>query len=711
MTTRTGEIVTMPMVSEEGPHGSSVASRFASAEIALFMIEDLMADVQALRARGEVGTGDSIKREVSVGAADPIIGDQAVPPKHNNEYQTVSRPSATAPGVMTAGGVQLTASRHLTGPGRTPEQKEDIVRDRATAAGIEANVRGATLIMRGLPDGSFRMVTAYPNAAVTSSATRNETRDMPLLRMGADDRTEPPSAAETALAEAEAGLADSTAAGAAAKVACDQSQEAARQAVETTLSVLTDLDEGPAREACGALQGATRAWQQAEMAHATLTQQHDDAKAAKTRLGRELGGRGNHVNALTVNRDAARVAATAAPADNALQRDLRLAEEALAEAQSALDFATAVDAGLDAQIAAYRAEVDKAAAERDRLAGEMDTAEVAAKAAAGDATAQKAKDAALASTRALAAFGAAKLALDEAETAIEQAKLARSLAEEALAQRKATPPVSARDRLGEALAEGGEAFDSARRQWAEDILVLETILADDRDQREKAAIALGAERDLLRQEELKAETALDEAYGALDRVTAVADGRVTPEMEQAMSKAGAAEKLLEELSARRRELTARHRDERAQLRNQAILDDVNIALAKARLEATAERLLHDAAGGADAETDKRVRQLEAEERSRAKHVAYREAVDAARLAKSAADIAAEELEAATEALDRMVKRGLGIGEPLAQAAIKKVDALTVLRDETEQALADAEAAREAAQAEMSAAQKAARALA
>lgn len=706
LTTRTGENVIMPLVSEQGPHSSNVASRFASAEIALHMIEELMADVQAVRARGEIETGDAIKREIAIDPSGEIIGDQAVPFKLGNNYQSVPRPNFGAPG-MTVGGSQLTSSKHLTGNGKTQDEKDEIVRDRVASVGIEANVRGATLIMRGLPDGSFRMVTAYPNAEVTSSATRNESRDMPISRLGADDRTELPSVAERQLEKANQTFADSKGMAKTAATVRDQASSAALQAFVESQDAILAAGEGAAREACTRLQSCARDWTQADMAARALRARHQDAVVAQQRVGKEIGGRGSHVNALEVARNTCQIALTGSPGDKGLERDLRLAEEALQEAQTALDFAHSVNAGLTAQTATFGAKADDAEAKRDQLGVVMNDALVDSKASAGDDIAKSVKDKAIITASSMVVYADKKLAANDAGTAVAQARLAKSLAEEALAHRNDNPPLSAEDRLGAAVAEGGTAFDAARQQWAEDIAALEMLLEVDRSEREKATIALAAERDTVREQEIRAQKDLDATIENLSRLASASQRAMSPELQKAISDASAAEKVFERISTTRRQLTATVRDQRAQQRNQAILDETNIALAKARLEAKAERMLFDE-GASNALEESQVKRLEAEEMMCAKRTAFRMAVDAARLAKSAAEMAAEELQAATDTLDRMVARGLDMTDTTAKATVNKVDALTHLRDETEDARVAAEIAKEAAQVDMNAAEKAAR---
>ncbi|MCA0870700.1 hypothetical protein LCL97_07690 [Seohaeicola saemankumensis] len=727
-TTDSGETVSLPDVTQRGPNAVGSASRWASAEAQILAVEQLLAEAQQARARGEIDEDTKLKQTTLIDPGDEAIGHSA--------KLTPSAPGSTTyvfPGTTT----QVPSPARLD---KTPAQlasladtptKSDVIRKRAEAVTIERNVRGATTILQAMPDGSFRTVTAYPDESVTTAELLDETRNAALSNDPNDVQARQLVLAGAALTAATQQVADATNAATAAAAERDTRKQAAMDAIRASIEALPTVPEGwdsTAHDALLALQRAVQKHTPAKQQIEALEDSEADLLAAKATIDAEVNAATANVANLTAIRNTAQAQSQPGAmtglsnADKALRRNAYYAAERnLTEAQTALDWVEDVQAALEAQYRSFVQAMPKAIAEEDKLKQAADFAFQAAVAATDEPTARDIRDKAEANTRAMSAYAEAQQAAKDADVAVNEARRVRALAQESVDQKTEQAPITddavtaerdaRKDELQQALAAGGDAFAEKKQQWLDEIDAVAKMMEDDAIDRAARVQKIDAERDVARDAQDAARKALDTAVAALDEF---GDDTSSEGFKQAVLRVDELTRARDAAEATFKRIRGQYQDFKEQARMQDREDETNIELARARAEAVATEAevaqLTAAGTPIPEELAKRKALADATEAHRKAELDYYQSVDAARQAKAALRVVTEALEDATVEMDRISAGPGGSTSPEAGAAMDKIDKLTRLRDDHETAETEAIARREALQTAMNDAARAARAL-
>lgn len=623
----------VPIVQQLGPNAAGGASRSGSGLTALYMIEDALAKVHESRSYGAINAGDRYVIDSERRSDGSDVGEAA-------GLENVG--TASNPSYRDAAGAQVPSAGRLANASKTASQKEAVVKKRAEAVLIERHVKSSKVVVQAMPDGSFRTITAFPDARVAADAFgKSNGLNTPETPKSLDD--ERASAQQAALAEAETYAAVSRDASGQAKEARKDELKAKADAYHDALATVAGLVSGGDATDRRLMAASVAAMEldYAESERKSTAAALDQATATLTTLQARLGVVKGNVQGL-VNAVAAAETDYAAAADDG-QRATRAttwqrASEALGAAQSEkayLEGYIAECATLKQTLSTQKSDAEDAAAEA------KEAFEKAFKAAAALAGA----DAAKAAIRAQRAVEQTRLDLAAVEKDLrileDKARLAETLVEEIKARIEvATPPDPAEveaeraartNALADALAEGPEALEDARRDWAGEIDGVAEMFRDDavgraqslaglKDRFEQAKAAADATDKLLRQKEK-----------ALSRMPA---DPAEPRAEAEAEVAGLKTKLSQQRAASAR-LKSQVKAARVDDQRQQKLDDASIAVARSVLDATVADVEAKKAA-ADGATD------QAEKLARAEKAAKTEALRRAEHAEALADIAERE---------------------------------------------------------------------
>lgn len=719
--TQSGEAVTVPDVTRKGPHAVGAASRFASAEAAIQLVEGLLAEAHQARSRGETNEDTKLVQKTLNAPTDDVIGHSAklTPKVGGNGYMN----PATGADVPSANRLDKTPAQ-LLAQGTT---KTDVIRDRAQAVTIERTVRGATVVLKAMPDGSFRTVTAYPDEDVAMASLRDDSTGMAVETDGDILRQRALATAQTALTAANQDITTREQELGQANQARDAAKQVAYNAISASIQALPA--DGPARDALVALQRAT----QAHVPVADQIEGHDqaeiDIKRALRSVDAEIQGRQNHVANLSVTEANMQALVTAIPTTPGLSNadkkqrndDLRAAQKNVAEAQSKLDTAEDAKVALQAQLQANTDAMLETLAQETKLADAMQDAYDAAVAASDAGTADDVQEKARANSRAMTGFKLAQQAAKDAEVAVTQAKQVATRAQEAVDQNSTPGPSTdeaiaqerdaRKDELQQALTTGGDAFAEKKQQWLDEIDAVEQMMADDAVDRARRVQDINAERELANTAQDAARKALIKATDALD---AFGDDVSSAAFKAAVDLVDDLTRARDAAEATFKAIRGQYQDFKEQARMQDREDACNIELARARAEAVAieAEVAQLTATGTPVppEVTKRKAMADAIETMRKASLEFYQAVDTARQAKATVRVVQDQLDAATAArakLNTVVPPATPEQINKAQA---KVDALTQLLATSNDAVTDTEAQRDAAQLAMGASEKAVTAL-
>ncbi|EEB84352.1 kinetoplast DNA-associated protein, putative [Roseobacter sp. GAI101] len=702
-TLRTGENVEVALMQEQGPNASNVGSRFASAFDEMQMIEELLIDVQGARRRGEIDEGASIKKEVVVDAAKPVIGHQAIPVHDGSKYVKLGTTD------------QLPSSGQLK-TSKTALDNAATMRDRIKSTGIEKNVRAATMIMRGLPDGTYRLVTAYPNSSVTGESFLEENTATPL-KSGKDaalaDKSHSLARAEAELTEADQEVRDSAKAVEAASAQSDAAKDTYEKAILAEAASLPawDSDNAAAHTTLAKLQSRARNWSRAKMAFDGMAQMESDFATVRMELGKDILNSNGVVAACQgqVGIEQGNVAAVPPAANNASNADkklakaalwaandlLRAAQNAVLDAQRNHQFLLDTQTALNAQIQTFSAARKAALENADSALKPMDDAYAEAVVASSKEQADQAKQAAIDSAKTAGEYTAAKIALEAAKVASDQAKLAQAIALEAVGQHDTKGPKSAATLLEEAAKEGPEALSAARKSWEEDMQAVAAHLEYERAELGKEAATLKAAKNKAAEVLLAAETAEQEAAEALQKLIDDGVDQSSPEFNKAIN-------LVVDLGGARNRAEANAREASnvaegvvARFEASEREDKLMVGIGRAQL-ATAIARQESESDATNVNKKKALDLALAKEDALKKSLDHEQAAEGTRLANASLRVVEQELEAATDALDRLSPTSEKMKDPTigdrVKSMIATIDKIAALREQQEQVVEKAVAA-------------------
>lgn len=617
--TRTGETVSIPDSRAKGSEPGTATSWMGSGQAGLNMVEDALSKSNQSMAAGAVQPGQRLVIDTVAGARDPGFGHSVQIPKNAHDQP------------VDAMGAQLPSANQLDNAAKTPVQKQDVIRQRAEAVQVQKDVHGAKVITEAMPDGTFRTVTAYPDATVAAQAFG--------LGQGANTAPIPKNlAAETSaasLTQVTAAKADAlTKRNALAPKTLDHNAKKAEAANLLTESSAAQNAVPAAKAELQALQHAARDLRTAELQRDRVTQAHTDAVAKQGALQ------------LTVNNLTAGMAALQAThvlKKNEFEADKTNKAKVVAHrvARDKFEKATA----LLAQSQAVKAEVDKKVLELaaklpalgpavadagQKLAAARASAEakLPGDAPAKAAVAQRAIDAAKALAEGIDELRALET---ELTTMTRQAELAESLAGEMESLRNGAavsdPPDPADvasdrkergDALKAALAQSPAALVKAKAEWASEIDAVALMNDDARAHREKMQAELEKRRVAAVAAAAEVRAQVEAARKNVAKLVTAKAGAV--ELDKANQDLQALEAKLGKLAETSKRLkTDRDGGKRGdELRDR--LDAANVALARARLAATAAQVEAEQAAVAAA-ADAPLKQLRAQVRAAEEKVA------------------------------------------------------------------------------------------
>ncbi len=578
--------VDVPKVRTAGPHYATGASRTASGEAALFMIEDALAKIHESRTYSGVSQGDKFVVRSKGRTGDVSTGEAAMLQK-NSGGAALSVPDATT-------GAQTTLSSknqfHNVLNGGGPDTGKDAqIKARAEAILIQRDIKQSRVVVETLPDGTFRTITAFPDANVTTAD-----HDVEKNNAEEDLATRETTAAAAALNAAETAATSARAASDTANASRAGELAAKKKDVEDTRAeVLRLATLNPGGSELLALAVATLA----------LETVKEELKGVTDSIGQVSAHRTNADGAATtaqgliaglksdlVTKKTAYEAATDDATKQAAVLDFQKAADALAEAEATVVAQTAVVTACDQHLLNLRADETRLTDQRSSRQDRFDTAFDAARTATDEATALEAVAAQGASAKAQAALGDIQ---KELNVLANKAALAESLAQEIKDQQalSVTPTdtevAAERDArktdLRAALDNDPAALEKAKAAWEEEIAGVEAMFEDDAEYREvtlqrladRKAAAVKKSNDLRNQlEKLKSSAAKIDASDA-EAVT------------RAQHEITALEKKVDGAKAQKDKLKSQFSSAKLNDKRQKELDQANIALARATMETTA----------------------------------------------------------------------------------------------------------------------------
>lgn len=580
--------VDIPDVVGVGPHYASGASRSASGETALYMLEDALAKVHESQSYGQTTPGQTYAVRTLKREGDVVVGESA-------ELEAQKHPSTG----------QVLGYRDSTGasnlPGKNPTSGavgaafQAIAKRRAEAVLVDREVKSTRVAVEAMPDGSFRTITAFPDSGVTADSYGLSTGSSEA------DVTAKPLAAERAAAQqaaidqakqyenrAKAEAADDRAAKDAAKATKEAEY---RDALTKMVSIFTTHEHGKLLQDAGI---AARNLDKARSELAAIEEAIEKTTETRDKTVATIEEQIHRLPGLRTTLDAERKAYEAAATDSdkrARAEAYQKATDQLHEAEAILNAMRQARKECDTfhlDLAKDQAEAAAELAVRQKAA---DTARTAAVEAAGETDTRAAIDAQKACDAASAAFDKIR---KELRILDDKAALATALVEELEAQRELgaqpTDDEVQKERddrkaaLVLALAKSSEALAKAKAEWSSEIDAVQAMFDEDNVIRENSLKGLIERRE-------KAHAALMSKIEDVEQAEALLAGMKESDDPQSykltQEKLAALKEEMEDKRARNRALKSRVKSDRQVVARQKESDAANLAMARAALETLA----------------------------------------------------------------------------------------------------------------------------
>jgi len=583
----------VPKVGVAGPHYATGASRTGSGEAALYMIEDALAQIHESSMYNQANSGDTFVVKTLARTGDVSVGEAAMLEK-NSGGQTLSAPVSGAQTPLSSRN-----AFHNTLNTGTATAKNAEIKARAEAILIQRDIKQSRIIIETLPDGSFRTITAFPDANVTADSFEKNNAAENLATQRATAQADALNAAQTAATDARA-ASDAAILNRSGELATKQAEY---DAAKDEIHQLATQDPGGLQLLALAVATRTLAAEEAELKSITdsivsVETHRAAADTAMTDTNALLAGLKTDLGTKKLAYETAADDPTKQSTAEAYQKAL----EALALAENKIATQEKLRDVCDEHLGKLRPQVTPQTQRRDEAKAKFDAAFDAARDETDEPTANKAVQAEKTRGEKSAAFAEIT---KELKILADKASLAESLVQEVKDQQAlSTTPTDTevanerterKDALRTALDSSPDALDAAKAQWSAEIDGVEAMFEDDAEFRAETLVRLQSRRDA-------ANDKLNTLHKDLQKRKAEA-AKTDPSDQPAVTKAAddiaALETQLNSARAANEKLKSQLKSARVDDQRQKKLDDANIALARSVMEASATAVAAEKAEAED----------------------------------------------------------------------------------------------------------------